>query len=152
LRPTAPGDGGGLQEPAELRPRRAGRGAEIGPRRLRGRRHDLPERHRRHWGWNPSQGKVALEALFAGGVLSAAGRNDHFERIYALTRDVSAELPEIPLSYGTGARPRLGLDPDASLPRGVSGVENNVLDLTRIAARALGIARPEDLADYFRQL
>src|SRR5699024_1208121 len=36
--------------------------------------------------------------------------------------------------------------------RGVSGVENNVLDLTRIAARTLGIARPEDLADYFRQL
>ena len=114
--------------------------------------HDLPERHRGHWGWNPSQVKVALEALFAGGIISAAGRNDHFERIYALTRDVSAELPEIPLSYGTCARPRLGLDPDASLPRGVSGVENNVVDLTRIAARALGIARPEDLADYFRQL
>src|SRR5699024_4211664 len=61
--------------------------------------HDLPERHRGHWGWNPSQVKVALEALFAGGIISAAGRNDHFERIYALTRDVSAELPEIPLSY-----------------------------------------------------
>src|SRR5699024_11266309 len=38
LRSTAPGDGGGLQEPAERRPRRAGRWAEIGPRRLRGRR------------------------------------------------------------------------------------------------------------------
>src|SRR5699024_12431934 len=113
--------------------------------------HDLPERHRGHWGWNPSQVKVALEALFAGGIISAAGRNDHFERIYALTRDVSAELPEIPLSYGTGARPRLGLDPDASLPRGGSGVEDNVLDLTRVAARALVSARWEDRAECCRR-
>ncbi|WP_246475895.1 winged helix-turn-helix domain-containing protein [Brevibacterium renqingii] len=114
--------------------------------------HDLPERHRGHWGWNPSQVKLALESLFSAGVVSTAGRNDHFERIYALTRDVSAELPEVPLSYGTGDRPGLGLEPSASRPRGVSGVENDVLELTRIAARALGIARPEDLADYFRQL
>jgi uncharacterized protein YcaQ len=114
--------------------------------------HDLPERYRGHWGWNPSQVKVALEALFAGGIISTAGRNDHFERIYALTRDVSAELPELPLAYGTTGEPGLGLDPNAHRPRGVSRTENNVLELTRIAAAALGIARPDDLADYFRQL
>ncbi len=114
--------------------------------------HDLPERHRGHWGWNPSQVKVALEALFAGGIVSSSGRNDHFERIYALTRDVCADLPEIPLSYGTDDDPHLGLDPEAARTRGVSGTNNDVLELTRTAARALGIARPDDLADYFRQL
>ena len=113
--------------------------------------HDLPEINRGHWGWNPSQVKVALEALFAGGIISASGRNDHFERIYALARDVSPELPQLPLTYGPPEDPALGLDPSAELPRGISGVENNVFELTRIAARALGISRPEDIADYFRQ-
>lgn len=114
--------------------------------------HDLPERHRGHWGWNPSQVKLALEALFAGGVISASGRNDHFERIYARTKHVSPELPEIPLAFGTPENPDLGLDPVASRQRGVSGVDNDVLALTRTASRALGIARPDDIADYFRQL
>lgn len=114
--------------------------------------HDLPERHRGHWGWNPSQVKVALEALFAAGVISAAGRNDHFERIYALPHDVSPILPETPLTYGTTADPDLGLAPEAKRPRGISGAENDIVELTRIAARALGVARPQDLADYFRQL
>lgn len=114
--------------------------------------HDLPERHRGHWGWNPSQVKVALEALFTGGVVSVSGRNEHFERIYALPEDVSDALPRTPLTYGTAAEPELGLTPGSRQPRGVSGAENNTLELTRIAAAALGLARPEDLADYFRQL
>ncbi|MDN5806031.1 MAG: winged helix DNA-binding domain-containing protein [Brevibacterium sp.] len=113
--------------------------------------HAIPERNRGHWGWNPSQVKIALEALFAGGIISAAGRNDHFERIYALPHDVSQFLPQTALSYGTASQPELGLDPEAERPRGVSGTANNVLELTRIAARALGIARPDCLADYFRQ-
>ncbi|MGO2036221.1 MAG: winged helix-turn-helix domain-containing protein [Brevibacterium sp.] len=113
--------------------------------------HEIPERHRGHWGWNPSQVKMALEALFAGGVISASGRNEHFERIYALPQDVSATLPQRPLAYGPDDRPELGLDPEAERPRGVSGQTDNVLELTRIAARALGIGRPDCLADYFRQ-
>lgn len=113
--------------------------------------HEVPERNRGHWGWNPSQVKLALEALFAGGVISSSGRNDHFERIYALAHDVSAKLPQTPLVFGTSSAPELGIIPEADRPRGVSGAKNNSLELTRIAARALGIARPEDLADYFRQ-
>ncbi|MDN5656260.1 winged helix-turn-helix domain-containing protein [Brevibacterium sandarakinum] len=113
--------------------------------------HEIPERNRGHWGWNPSQVKIALEALFAGGVISAAGRNDHFERVYALPHDVSPALPQTTLSYGPASHPELGIDPEAERPRGVSGTANNVLELTRIAARALGIARPDCLADYFRQ-
>lgn len=113
--------------------------------------HGIPERNRGHWGWNPSQVKIALEALFAAGIVSAAGRNDHFERIYALPHDVSPSLPSSELAYGPASAPELGLDPAADRPRGVSGTANNVLELTRIAARALGIARPDCLADYFRQ-
>ena len=113
--------------------------------------HEVPERKRDHWGWNPSQVKLALEALFAARVISSSGRNDHFERIYALTHEVSADLPETPLGFGTSCAPELGITAGAERPRGVSGTKNNHLELTRIAARALGIARPEDLADYFRQ-
>ena len=113
--------------------------------------HEIPERDRGHWGWNPSQVKIALEALFAAGTISSAARNDHFERIYALPHDVSPSLPRTALSYGPASHPDLGLDPEAERPRGVSGTANNVLELTRIAARALGIARPDCLADYFRQ-
>lgn len=84
--------------------------------------------------------------------MSATGRNDHFERIYALPRDVSDVLPQTPLAYGPSQAPELSLvDPAASRQRGISGTENNVLELTRIAARALGIARPGCVADYFRQ-
>lgn len=115
--------------------------------------HDIPERHRGHWGWNPSQVKSALEALFVSGAVSSAGRNDHFERIYALPRDVSPLLGEPVLTYGTSEAPDLGLKSGAGKPpRGVSGTANDVLALTRIAARALGVARPDCLADYFRQL
>ncbi|WP_231446673.1 winged helix-turn-helix domain-containing protein [Brevibacterium zhoupengii] len=113
--------------------------------------HEIPERDRDHWGWNPSQVKIALEALFAGGIISAAGRNEHFERVYALPHDVSPSLVQTELAYGPAADPELGLDPTAELPRGVSGTANDVLALTRIAAQALGIARPDCLADYFRQ-
>lgn len=129
---------------------------EDGPKTARGVAdvvdHEIPERHRGHWGWNPSQVKMALEALFAGGTVSATGRNDHFERIYALPPDVSDVLPQTPLAYGPSQTPELSLvDPAASRQRGISGTENNVLELTRIAARALGIARPGCVADYFRQ-
>lgn len=128
---------------------------ESGPKTARGVAdlvdHEIPERNRNHWGWNPSQVKMALEALFAGGIVSAAGRNDHFERVYALPQDVSQSLPTPELVYGPDSAPELGLDPDAERPRGASGAVNNVLELTRIAAQALGIARPDCLADYFRQ-
>ncbi|WP_309132484.1 DNA glycosylase AlkZ-like family protein [Brevibacterium sp.] len=114
--------------------------------------HGITERNRGHWGWNPSQVKLALESLFAAGVISSAARNDHFERIYALPRDVSPVLPQPTLTYGTADDPRLGIDSaDAARVRGVSGTTNNVLELTRVAARALGIARADCLADYFRQ-
>src|SRR5699024_6591682 len=66
-----------------------------------------PASHRGHCGWHPSQVNVAPEALSAGGIISSAGCTDPFERIYALTRAVAGGPPELPLSYGTGARPRL---------------------------------------------
>lgn len=114
--------------------------------------HDLPERDRDHWGWNPSLVKIALESLFAAGVVSASARNEHFERVYALPHHVGAEVPRVDLSYGPPSRPELGLEPGGEArTRGASGEDNNVLELTRIAAEALGVARPDCLADYFRQ-
>ncbi|RBP66148.1 hypothetical protein DFO66_10391 [Brevibacterium sanguinis] len=114
--------------------------------------HEIPERDRGHWGWNPSQVKLALEALFMAGVVSCAARNDHFERIYALPRDVHPLLPRPDLVYGPAWAPTLGIDGgQEARRRGVSGTSNDVLELTRIAAKALGVARPDCLADYFRQ-
>jgi uncharacterized protein YcaQ len=78
------------------------------------------------WGW--SDGKRALEALFAAGKVAAAGRRG-FERLY--------DLPERVIPARILAMPTPATD-DAQRT------------LIRIAARALGVATEKDLCDYFR--
>ena len=78
------------------------------------------------WGW--SDGKRALEGLFAAGRLAVAGRRG-FERLY--------DLPERVLPAHVLAMPT---------PK----PEDAQRELMRIAARALGVATEQDLCDYFR--
>ncbi len=78
------------------------------------------------WGW--SDGKHALEALFAAGRVAAAGRRG-FERLYDLPERV---IPARVLAMPTPA------------------VEDAQRALMRIAARALGVGTEKDLCDYFR--
>jgi len=78
------------------------------------------------WGW--SDGKHALEALFAAGRVAAAGRRG-FERLYDLPERV---IPARVLAMPTPA------------------IEDAQRALMRIAARALGVGTEKDLCDYFR--
>jgi len=78
------------------------------------------------WGW--SDGKRALEALFAAGQVAAAGRRG-FERLYDLPDRV---IPARVLAMPTPA------------------IEDAQRALLRIAARALGVGTEKDLCDYFR--
>ncbi|HUA33070.1 MAG TPA: crosslink repair DNA glycosylase YcaQ family protein [Candidatus Binataceae bacterium] len=78
------------------------------------------------WGW--SDGKTALEWLFAAGKVCAAARRG-FERLYDLPERV---LPREVLALPT---------PSA---------EDAQRELVRIASRALGVATEKDLCDYFR--
>ena len=94
--------------------------------------HDLP-RTREHWGWNWSLVKQALEHLFWSGQISSAGRTAQFERRYALP-EVVAPAPVRPAWQ---ARDALA-EPDA------------VLQLMRLATRALGIGTAACFRDYFR--
>ncbi|CCH76018.1 conserved hypothetical protein [Nostocoides japonicum T1-X7] len=94
--------------------------------------HDRPV-SREHWGWNWSEVKRALEHLFWAGQIASAGRTSQFERRYAsLERVFPVALRD---DVQPGARPR---------------EEAAVVELMRIAARALGIATEQDLRDYFR--
>ena len=78
------------------------------------------------WGW--SDGKRALEALFAAGQVAAAGRRG-FERLYDLPERV---IPARVLAMPTPA------------------IEDAQRALMRIAASALGVGTEKDLCDYFR--
>ena len=78
------------------------------------------------WGW--SDGKRALEALFAAGLVAAAGRRG-FERLY--------DLPERVIPARILAMP-------------TPTIEDAQRELMRIAARALGVGTEKDLCDYFR--
>ena len=78
------------------------------------------------WGW--SDGKRALEVLFAQGRVAAAGRRG-FERLY--------DLPERVIPARVLAMP-------------TPPPEDAQRELMRIAARALGVATEKDLCDYFR--
>jgi uncharacterized protein len=78
--------------------------------------------------WNFQEGKAALEYLFYGGLVTAAGRIN-FERLY--------DLPTRVLPYQIIDQPSPS---EADAQR----------HLVRIAARALGIATEADLGDYFR--
>ncbi len=77
--------------------------------------------------WNWHEGKIALEALFFTGAIGA-WRRINFERYYDLIERILAaeHLADIPSR------------------------EDAHRELTRLAARALGIATLPDLADYWR--
>lgn len=108
----------------EVRARGAMTAAEV----ERALAHDAP-RSTEQWGWNWSLVKQALEHLFWAGEVTSAGRTTQFERRYA--------TPERVL-------PRAVLDaPDPS-------EEEAFVELTRIAARAHGVASEPCLRDYFR--
>jgi uncharacterized protein YcaQ len=81
-----------------------------------------------NWGWNWSHGKLALEWLFWGGLVSVKTRRG-FERVYDLTERV---IPPAVLDVPT--------PDDAEAQR----------RLVMIAARAMGVAAESDLRDYFR--
>jgi uncharacterized protein YcaQ len=86
-----------------------------------------PRRNEGEWWDRRSDGRRALEVLFADGVL-AAWRNPNFERVYDLTERVI---------------------PAAVLDRRAPAPDEARRELIAIAARGLGVATVSDLADYF---
>lgn len=91
---------------------------------------DAPERGAKdHWGWNWSHTKQALEWLFWSGQISSAGRNEAFERRYALpSRVLPADIVAAPTPSPAQAH----------------------RELVARAAQALGITTVEWAAEYFR--
>ena len=83
----------------------------------------------KHWGWNWTGAKQALEAHFRIGTITAAHRTAQFERAYDLTERVL---------------------PPAVLNAPVSDRSTAIIELVRIAARAHGVGTVACLADYFR--
>jgi uncharacterized protein len=79
------------------------------------------------WGW--SHAKTAVEGLFWTGELTTATRRGTFERVYGLPETV---LPRAIIEAPTPTR------------------EDAHRELYRRAIRAMGIATPKDLRDYFR--
>src|SRR6185312_757845 len=91
---------------------------------------DFAEGKRTPGWWNWSEGKMAVEYLFATGQIAVKTRRG-FERVYDLTERV---IPPAVLNAPT---------PSAADAK---------RELVRIAANALGVATLADLADYFRIL
>ena len=93
---------------------------------------DLQEsapRDKKHWGWNWSEERKALDILYMTGEIAIAGRNSQFEVRY--------DLPERVLPAEVLAAPPLT-------------EEEAVLELVRRAARSHGVASAQCLADYYR--
>jgi hypothetical protein len=88
-------------------------------------------RDKKHWGWNWSATKRALDYLYMTGEVAIAGRNSQFEVRY--------DLPERVLPADVLAAPTPTLE------------EAN-LELVRRAARSHGVATVRCLADYYRTL
>ena len=102
------------------------------------------EKNRDGWGWNWSAVKRTLEGLFEQGMVSAASRNDQFERRYALVDSV------LPLSLRGSSDARL---PAPGPRQRAAGAEERNLAMDRLieaAARAHGIGTLRCFADYFR--
>lgn len=82
-----------------------------------------------HWGWNWSEAKRVLEAMFADGVIGTQGRNSQFERLYTIHEHVGLENRAL----------HRNADP-------VQGMERLLL----ASLEAHGIGSADCLADYFR--
>jgi uncharacterized protein YcaQ len=78
------------------------------------------------WGW--SDGKVALEALFLKGLVTATDRSN-FIRMY--------DLPERVI-------------PKEALNASDPGHDEALAELLMLAARSMGVGTADDLADYYR--
>lgn len=78
------------------------------------------------WGW--SDGKVALEALFLKGLVTATDRSN-FIRMY--------DLPERVI-------------PKGALNASEPGHDEALAELLMLAARSMGVGTADDLADYYR--
>jgi len=81
------------------------------------------------WGWNWSEAKRALEYLFYTGQVTAARRNNAFERVY--------DVPERVLPTSVFDLPALD-------------EHEGHVELVRHAAQALGVGTAQCLRDYFR--
>jgi uncharacterized protein YcaQ len=90
---------------------------------------DGAPRARKHWGWNWSEAKKALDFLYMVGELAVAGRNSQFEVLYDVPERV---LPAHVLAMPTPT-------PDEAMK-----------ELVRRAARSCGVATALCLADYYR--
>jgi uncharacterized protein len=89
---------------------------------------DVPGR-KENWGWNWSDTKKALEALFYAGEVTSAGRTTQFARRYDLTeRVIPAEILNLP----------------------TPSVPEQHRALVELAARRMGVAAEVELRDYFR--
>jgi uncharacterized protein len=90
---------------------------------------DLPDKSKGEggwWGW--SKGKLALETLFAQGLLTTAKR-ESFERFYDLPeRIIPAEILNLP----------------------TPSERDSILKLIDLSAQALGVGSAFDFRDYFR--
>lgn len=86
-------------------------------------------RSKDNWGWNWSRTRQVLDFLFAAGSLTTAGRNSQFELLF--------DLPERVIPASVLARPTP--TPDEAH-----------LELTRRAARSMGVSTVRCLADYYR--
>jgi uncharacterized protein YcaQ len=91
---------------------------------------------RSEWGWNWSVAKRALELLFWAGEVTSAGRTSQFERRYAALDVVAPRDPQ---------QRALWLDPAARLDPAEA-----IVELVRIAAKAVGVGTARCLGDYFR--
>ena len=91
---------------------------------------DLPEAGSsgKDW-WSWSDGKTALEYLFATGEVTTAERQGNFERLY----DIPGRVIDT-----------------AALNAPALREEEAIRELLRMSAQALGIATERDLRDYFR--
>jgi uncharacterized protein YcaQ len=101
---------------------------DRGPATARDLDDDLP-RSKKHWGWNWSETRKALDYLFVVGEVAIAGRNSQFEVLYDLPeRVIPAEVLALPTpSVAAASR-----------------------ELVRRAAVSHGVATVQDLRDYYR--
>lgn len=108
------------------------------------------------WGWRRSDTQWLVEYLFRSGHVDCVGRSPQFERLYAAEAD--APLPDHASPAGApedvaagGGEQGSGIDQKSGADQ-ESGTDPSAAqgELVRRAARALGIASPADIADYFR--